>query len=158
MKQKGKAIQLQQGAVTDLISYLANLPEREKSPDDLVSLPEIFRRKDYVTEIRSALKKGYKFEDLSKIFTEKCGVPISVRQLKYHYTRGKNKPQRERPTSPKPPQKENSGDDEGGVVMTKLADKKTCNGVEISPIKDTVMDSKAAKSGTFVINMEQEEI
>ena len=101
MKQKSRVIQLQQSTVTDLISHLAKLPEREKSPDDPVSLPEIFRTKEYMTEIRNALKKGYTFEDLSKIFSEKVGVTVSVRQLKYHYTRGKNKHQKERLPSTK---------------------------------------------------------
>ena len=158
MKQKGKAIRLQYGAVTDLMSHLANLPEREKSPDDLISLPEIFRRKDYMTEIRNALKRGYTFEDLSKIFTEKCGVSVSARQLKYHYTRGKNKPQMGRATSPKLPQKGNSGENKGSSVATKPTEKGVRNDAEISSVKDSVMDSKAAKSGSFVINMAQEDI
>jgi hypothetical protein len=73
------------------MSHLANLPEREKGPDDPVSLPEIFRTKEYMAEIRGALKKGYTFEDLAKIFTERCGVAVSARQMKCHFTRGKNR-------------------------------------------------------------------
>jgi len=135
MKQKGKAIQLQQGIVTDLMSHIANLPEREKSPDDPVNLPEIFRRKDYLAEIRSALKRGYTFEDLSKIFTERCGVPISTRQLKYHYTRGKNKPQKERLPSLKLPKREDFSNGKESVVTTKPTEKKVHNGTEISNTK-----------------------
>jgi hypothetical protein len=91
MAQKKRAIQIQQGVVTDLISHLANLPEREKSSDDPVSLPEIFRTKEYVTEIRRALKKGYTFENLAEIFSERCGVTVTTRQIKYHHTRGEKR-------------------------------------------------------------------
>ena len=152
MKQKGKAIQLQQGTVKDLISHLANLPEREKSPDDPVSLPEIFRTKEYMAEIRNALKRGYTFEDLSKIFTEKCGVTISVRQLKYHYTRGKNKLPKERSPSVKSPQKM-------VVVPTKPTEKVSLNDAEISRGKEVATtDAMSAKPGSFDIDMQQEEI
>jgi hypothetical protein len=49
MTQKGRAIQLQKSTVTDLMSQLAGLPEREKKgPDDPVSLSEIFRTKEYM--------------------------------------------------------------------------------------------------------------
>jgi hypothetical protein len=72
------------------MSLLANLPEREKAPDDPVSLSEIFRTKEYVAEIKGALKRGYSFDDLEKLFTERCGVAVSARQIKYHYTRGTN--------------------------------------------------------------------
>jgi hypothetical protein len=68
MTQKVRSIQLQKSTVTDLMSHLASLPEREKGPDDPISLPEIFRTKEYMAEIREALKKGYTFEDLVKIF------------------------------------------------------------------------------------------
>jgi hypothetical protein len=91
MTEKRRAIQIQQGVVADLISYLADLPEREKSSGDLVSLPEIFRTKEYMAEIRGALKKGYTFEDLAKIFSERCGVTVTTRQIKYHHTRGEKR-------------------------------------------------------------------
>ena len=150
MTQKGKVMQLQYGAVTGLMSHLANLPEREKSPDDPVSLPEVFRRKDYMTEIRNALKRGYTFEDLSKIFTEKCGVSISARQLKYHYTRGMSKPQTGRVPSPKLSQKGNSVESKERAVATKPTEKEIRNDAEMAP--------KAAKSGSFDIDMAQEDI
>jgi hypothetical protein len=73
------------------MSRLANLPEHEKGPGAAVSLPEIFRAKEYVAEIKGALRKGYSFGDLAEIFTGMCGVAISARQLKYHFTREKNK-------------------------------------------------------------------
>jgi hypothetical protein len=88
MKRKNPTIE--QGAVTELMTQLANLPEREKSPDDPVSLSEIFRTKEYIAEIKRALKLGYSFEDLAEIFTEKCGIAVTARQIKYHFTRGKN--------------------------------------------------------------------
>ena len=88
MIQKGRTIQLQKSTVTDLMSHLSGLPEREKGPDDPISLPEIFRTKEYMAEIRGALKKGYTFEDLARLFSERCGIDISARQLKYHFTRG----------------------------------------------------------------------
>jgi hypothetical protein len=79
---------IQQGKVTELMTQIANLPEREKAPDDPVSLSEIFRTKEYMTEIKGALKRGYSFIDLAEIFTEKCGIAVSARQIRYHYTRG----------------------------------------------------------------------
>jgi hypothetical protein len=85
-----KQTTIKQGAVTDVMSHLAKLPEREKAPDDPVSLSEIFRTKEYIAEIRGALKRGYSFGDLAEIFTERCGVAISERQIRYHYTHGKN--------------------------------------------------------------------
>ncbi len=76
--------------VSNLMSHLANLPERKKSPGETIQLSELFRSKEYMSEIRSALKKGYTFGDLAEIFSERCGVSISERQLKYHYTRQMN--------------------------------------------------------------------
>ncbi len=77
---------LRHGDVTDLMSHLARLPEREKSPGDAINLSEVFRSKAYMSEIKAALKKGYTFGDLAEIFSERCGVSISERQIKYHYT------------------------------------------------------------------------
>jgi hypothetical protein len=85
---RGTAIK--QGAVTDVMSRLANLPNREKDPGAAVSLSEIFRIKAYLNEIKCALKKGYTFENLAEIFTERCGVAISARQIKYHFTYANN--------------------------------------------------------------------
>jgi hypothetical protein len=82
---------IKQGKVTELITELASLPEREKDPDTSVSLPEIFRTKEYTAEIKGALKRGYSFDDLAEIFTEKLGVAVSARQIRYHFTRGKNR-------------------------------------------------------------------
>jgi hypothetical protein len=89
MKRKSPIIK--QGKVTELITELANLPEREKDPEEPVSLSEIFRTKEYAAEVKAALKKGYTFENLAEIFSEKCGVAVSARQIKYHFTRGKNR-------------------------------------------------------------------
>jgi hypothetical protein len=89
MKKKSPVIQ--QGIVTELMSQLASLPEREKTPEDPVRLSEMFRTKEYVAEVKAALKKGYTFEDLAGIFTERCGVAVSARQIKYHFTRGQNR-------------------------------------------------------------------
>jgi hypothetical protein len=89
MKRKSPVIQ--QGKVTELMTELANLPECEKNPSDPVSLSEIFRTKEYITEVKAALKKGYTFENLAEIFTERCGVAVSARQIKYHFTRAKNR-------------------------------------------------------------------
>jgi hypothetical protein len=89
MKRKSPIIQ--QGKVTELMSRLANLPEREKAPSDPVSLSEVFRTKEYITEIKTALKKGYTFENIAEIFSERCGVAVSARQIRYHFTRAKNR-------------------------------------------------------------------
>jgi hypothetical protein len=88
MKRKSPIIK--QSVVTELTTQLTNLPDREKAPGDPVSLSEIFHAKKYVADIRGALKRGYSFDDLAQIFTEKCGVAVSARQIKYHFTRGKN--------------------------------------------------------------------
>lgn len=86
-----RGISIKQGTVTDVMSCLSELPEKGKAPDEAVSLPEIFHTKEYLAEIKGALKKGYSFDDLARIFTEKSGVNISARQLKYHCTREKNR-------------------------------------------------------------------
>ena len=77
--------------MTELIAELANLPEREKAPNDPISLAEVFRTKEYAAEVKTALKKGYTFENLAEIFSERCGVSVTARQIKYHFTRGKNR-------------------------------------------------------------------
>jgi hypothetical protein len=82
---------IKQGEVTDIMSRLSELPEHEKDPGAAVSLPEIFRTKEYMAEIKGALKKGYTFEDIAAIFTERCGVAVSARQIKYHFTRARNR-------------------------------------------------------------------
>jgi hypothetical protein len=82
MKRKSPIIQ--QGVVAELMTELANLPEREKVPGDPVSLSEIFHAKKYVADISGALKRGYSFDDLAQIFTEKCGAAVSARQIKYY--------------------------------------------------------------------------
>jgi hypothetical protein len=155
MTQKGRAIQLRQSVVTDLISHLASLPEREKSSDDPISLPEIFRTKEYMAEIRGALKKGYTFEDLAEIFTERCGVGVSARQLKYHYTRGKNR----------------SMKTQAGKKAKNAGDQKKCTSSANPPQKDTVERpsngleiasgsgaTTCVKAVAFSIDMEPEEI
>jgi hypothetical protein len=42
-------------------------------------------------EIKGALNRGYSFDDLAKIFSERCGFAITSRQMKYHFTRGQNR-------------------------------------------------------------------
>jgi hypothetical protein len=79
------------------MSRLSELPEREKDPGAAVSLGEIFRMKEYMAEIKCALKKGYTFENLAAIFTERCGVAVSARQIKYHFTRAKNRSAKSKP-------------------------------------------------------------
>jgi hypothetical protein len=88
-QRRGTAIK--QGAVADVMSRLSELPNRDKDPGAALSLSEVFRTKEYIAEIKGALKKGYTFENLAEIFTERCGVAVSARQLKYHYTREKNR-------------------------------------------------------------------
>ena len=85
-----KRTAIKQGAVMDVMSHLSNLPNREPDINVLLGLSEIFRTKEYITKIKDALKKGYTFDDLAEIFSDKCGIPINGRQLKYHYTRAKN--------------------------------------------------------------------
>jgi hypothetical protein len=94
---KRKSLIIQQDKVTALMTELANLPECEKNPNDPVSLSEIFRTKEYAAEVKAALKKGYSFENLAAIFTERCSVAVSARQIKYHFTRGKNRGMKSKP-------------------------------------------------------------
>jgi hypothetical protein len=82
---------IKQSAVSDVMARLSELPNRGKDLGASVSLGKIFREKEYFSEIKGALKKGYTFDDLAAIFTERCGVDISARQMKYHYTREKNR-------------------------------------------------------------------
>jgi len=89
-KQRKPAITIKQGALADVMSHLSELPKREKAPDDRIGLPEMFRTKAYAAKIKKALQKGYSFEELAEIFTEKCGVKVIARQLKYHHTHEKN--------------------------------------------------------------------
>ena len=89
-KQRKPATTIKQGALADVMSHLSELPKREKAPDDRIGLPEMFRTKAYAAKIEKALQKGYSFEDLAEIFTEKCGVKVIARQLKYHHTHEKN--------------------------------------------------------------------
>jgi hypothetical protein len=82
---------IRQGKVTELMAELASLPVREKAPEDPITLSEMFRTKEYLTEVKAALKKGYTFENLAAIFTERCNVAVSARQIRYHFTHGQNR-------------------------------------------------------------------
>jgi hypothetical protein len=88
-QRKGTAIK--QSAVSEVMSSLSELPDRGKDPGTAISLGKVFRTKEYFAEIKGALKKGYTFENLAAIFAERCDVNISARQMKYHYTREKNR-------------------------------------------------------------------
>ena len=85
-----KSTTIRQSVVTEMMTALANLPKREKAPGDLLTLPEIFREKQYIAEIKGALKRGYSFDDLAEIFTERCGTAVSARQIRYHLTHAQN--------------------------------------------------------------------
>jgi hypothetical protein len=127
-----RQITIKQCAVTDVMSHLSKLPEREKDPGVLLSLSEIFRTKEYAVEIKGALKKGYTFDDLAEIFSERCGAAVTARQLKYHYTRAKNMGTKKKTgvkaewadaskngdLSVIPPQKDTEGDREGETSAT----------------------------------------
>jgi hypothetical protein len=165
MTQKRRAIQIQQGVVTDLISHLANLPEREKSSDDPVSLPEIFRTKEYMAEIQGALKKGYTFEDLAKIFNERCGVTVTARQIKYHHTRGEKQDsksksgkkdevaghQKKRASSKGTPRKDTDESKEMSIESVERSSQGPTTVSDNRPVANV-------KPGAFLINMAPEEI
>lgn len=89
MIQKKQTI-VKQGAVSEVMTHLSKLPTREKDPGTPLSLSALFRTKEYAAEIERALQRGYSFDDLAKIFTDRCGVKITARQLKYHHTREEN--------------------------------------------------------------------
>jgi hypothetical protein len=155
---------IQQGKLIDVMTQLANLPERKKAPDAPVSLSEIFRTREYMAEIKGALKKGYSFDDLARIFTEKCGVNISARQLKYRCTREKNRRDKNsdggksRPHAdlngnvlPENPARMNSDDGAKGEIG---AAKTTMNVTAIHSPKPTAFvtsdaEAVSAETGTF---------
>lgn len=159
MTQKGRTIQLQKSTVTDLMSHLSGLPEREKGPDDPVSLPEIFRTKEYMSKIRGALKKGYTFEDLARLFSERCGIDISARQLKYHFTRGTKRGLKKRldkggdiiPAYP-----DSNGTLDSATPSTHSPAEKNHKVTEQRPDKGTAANAK--KAGAFAIEMNPDEI
>jgi hypothetical protein len=101
---------IKQSAVSDVMSRLSELPDRGKDPGAVISLSKVLHTKEYFAEIKGALKKGYTFSDLAAIFSERCGVSISARQLKYHYTREKNKSAKHNAVG-KPRQQDTSKDD-----------------------------------------------
>ena len=90
MMMQRKKTTIEQGAVADVMSHLSKLEGREKDPAKPVVLSELFRTKEYAAEIQSALGKGYSFDDIAEIFTQRSGVQITGRQLQYHHTREKN--------------------------------------------------------------------
>jgi hypothetical protein len=98
------------------MARLSELPERGKDPGASVSLGRIFRAKEYFNEIKGALKKGYTFDDLAAIFTERCGVNVSARQLKYHYTREKNRRAKNNADA-KPKKTKRSDTSNGGALL-----------------------------------------
>ncbi len=134
MKQR-KRTTLQQGVVVDVMSHLSKLEGREKDPSKPVALSELFRTKEYAAEIQSALGKGYSFDDIAEIFTQRSGVQITGRQLQYHYTREKNlrvKGKKSKGTgaakkaeSPAASQPKVSGNDEGSASNVTAAS--TCS-------------------------------
>ena len=140
---------LRHSDVTNLMSHLARLPEREKSPGDTINLSEVFRSKAYMLEIKAALKKGYSFGDLAEIFSERCGVSISERQLKYHYTRqmnlrakgkkSKSGSAAKEAVSPAAQQPKVAGSDEGSVS----------NAADISPCSPSQQETRSLATEAF---------
>ena len=137
MKQKTPIIK--QSKVTELMAQLANLPEREKDPDDPVRLSEIFREKGFIAEVKVALKLGYSFDDLAEIFTERCGVAVTARQMKCHFTRGINRGKKS---------KSNKRVGENGVIKSRVSS-------EDSSRKDTAQNAQRNIAVTgFEIDLE----
>jgi hypothetical protein len=108
------------------MTQIANLPERGKTPNDPISMSEIFRTKEYAAEIKAALKKGYTFENLAEIFTERCGIAVSARQIKYHFTRAKNRGVKGKPSK----KAGESGDSENHVLPVDSPGKTAAEGVK----------------------------
>jgi len=104
MTQSKKTIQLRHGAVANLISHIKDLPEREKSPDAMLSLSEVFSEKSFISEIKILLKKGYSFGDLAGFIAEKCGISVTERQCRYHFTRATKKSQKRQSSPVESPQ------------------------------------------------------
>jgi hypothetical protein len=119
-----------------------------------------------MAEIRGALKKGYTFEDLAEIFTKRCGVIVTARQLKYHFTRGKNRglknqvgkkaevieAQEELASSKNPPQKDSDSSMGKNVEVSMKGSPKSS-----AIVPDNRLTAKV-KPGSFLIDMESEEI
>ena len=102
MPEKKEAIQMTLGAAADLISKIKELPTREKGPDEVITLSELFHMKDFLTEAKSLIDRGYSARDLARLVTEKCGTDVSARQVKYFITYHSKK-RRKRHSSSKQP-------------------------------------------------------
>ena len=139
---------IRQGVVTEMMTELANLPKREKAPDDLLTLPEIFREKEYMAEIKGALRRGYSFEDLAEIFTERCGVTITARQLKYHCTRERNLHANGRKTKSADAPKNSSGPTNSSSIRTEGAAESGSDDSDNSTIPEAI----APATGDFPVD------
>jgi len=172
MTQKGKPIQLQHSVIMGLISHLKELPSRDTNANKVLTLTQIFHTEEFKKEVQSLLQKGYLHSEIAAIITEKCGVHISERQVKYHCTRAANT-KKYKKSSRKATQKVNETSNNPGSIIHESsrkpekvspnATKTSINDVATSAAKDEekveVSSTKAAaKPGSFEINMQTDEI
>jgi hypothetical protein len=146
MTQRGGTT-IKQSAVSGVISRLSELPDRGKDPSTAISLGKVFRTKEYLAEIKGALKKGYTFDDLAAIFSERCGVNISARQIKYHFTHAKNA--KKRSAKGKPGKKPGDNGGSGNHADSQSADSQRKTAEE--DVKETLgaSDSMTKESLNF---------
>ena len=143
-----KRTAIKQGAMMDVMSHLSNLPNREPDPSILLGLSEIFHTKEYMTKIKGALKKGYTFDDLAEIFSDRCGGSINGRQLKYHYTRAMSLAAKRKSggKSTRPNPAKNSGKiaEKSAISSSKSSDFVSRRGVAENAQRDESPDGKKA--------------
>ena len=180
MSKKKELIQMPRGSVVDLISHIKDLPMREKGPDEMLKLSDLFKMKNFLIEAKSLLERGYSAQDLARLVSKKCGADVSARRIKYFITyssNSNNKKRKKRPSSPKLPDK---GGDKSNKTSHDLAEKKTdskaklqakapnltgmcttspANVEQANPSEDGVLPAKEVqKAGTFVVDMQIDEI
>ncbi|WP_088893679.1 hypothetical protein [Leptolyngbya ohadii] len=92
---RSKAVNVNKQSVEQAGSYLQDLPEK---PKENLSLREaVGQLRD---QIQAALAKGYSYDDLAKMLTEK-GIEISATTLKSYVPAGKRQSSKDKAAAPK---------------------------------------------------------
>ena len=164
MTKRGKPIQIQHNVVMELVSHLKELPSRDENINKVLTLTQIFHTEAFKREVKALLKRGYTHKEISKIITEKCGIIISERQVKYHYTRAENDGRHKKSTA-KVTKKCNEFSADSAPIVPELPSESaemslnttdiSLNDGAVSPVEDTEMVNDGAASpveGTEMVN------
>jgi hypothetical protein len=92
---RSRAASIQKHAIDQVNASLQELPEK---PKDNLSLREAVSQLQ--DEIRAALAKGYSYEDLAAMFSEK-GIDISALTLKRYVSSGRSRAGKTKATTPR---------------------------------------------------------